>query len=76
MSDMRRPGKMYLIMSASHFHPQTLSSSEAALLLNSTKNRDLWESPVFGAFAEIRFVFIASQIVRLDYEHASFLVAF
>ena len=52
---MRRPSEMYLITSATHFYPQTLSSSEAALLLNSTKNRDLWESPVFGACAENSF---------------------
>ena len=46
------------------------SSPEAALLLVSTKNLDLWLSPTFWACAENSFHTQPIRFVRLDYEHA------
>ena len=47
------------------------SFPEAALFIFiSTKNRDLWEGPIFEHAHSNRFIFSANQFVRRDSEHA------
>ena len=50
----------------------TFSSTEAALLLASTKNRDLWPGPTMGLTMRRELVAYTGPIrfVRLDSEHA------
>ena len=59
---MKNPHAIVLLNTSWQFQVQSHSRPwEAALLLVSTKNHDLWESPIFGACAKNSFCILSQS---------------